>query len=403
MTSVSLGKKLMGCALLFATIMALLGLLSPSITLADDAGPSIAMTGTFGGHHYEIPAGSSVSSPDISITVINDGEVPYNVNMTTVAPIGVNINLSSTEFSLDPGESQPISIEIQTTKDAAATVSDEYTLSIRAAAYIVNPGGVQTLPESAQDAYLTVTGDSARVSVTAVTPDGNPVPAVVRLFKLIDERLSEVCYNESGYLETIVAPGNFTAQAYVGGKLLDEKTFDVAANDNISISLQAGTIFFENPGIQPYYGNDSTKLAFTKIYYTLRNVYQKVDQVNVKLVANFNGNFLEERDGASFPFDIGRASGSFDYTPTGGWANGLYSFTLELYVSNVSYDSSPELPFDIEGNGATGINENSNMPLIVGIVCAVVLLLDIAFYMIYRSRKAKNVHPRTKKKSRRME
>ena len=400
MTSVSLGKKLMGCALLFATIMALLGMLSPSITLADGAEPSIAVTGTFSGNQYEIPAGSSVSSPGISITVINNGDVPYNVNMTTVAPIGVNINLSSTEFSLDPGESQPISIEIQTTKDAAA---GNYTLSIRAAAYIVNPGGVQVLPESAQNAYLTVTGDSARVWVTSVSPDGQPVPAVVRLFKLIDERLSEVCYNESGYLQAIVAPGNFTAQAYVGGKLLDEKTFDVAADDNISVSLQAGTIYIQNPGVIQY--NDSnSRLAYAHIYYTLINVYQAVENVNVILLIKLNGNQIDEREiYPQQPLNIGSANGLYDYMPTNGWTNGAYSFRLNLYVNNVPYGSSPELPFGVEGNGATGINENSNMPLIVGIVCAVVLLLDIAFYMIYRSRKAKNVHPGTKKKSRRME
>ena len=400
MRLISLGKTLAGCGLLFAAIIALFGLVSPSITLADGEGPStsIAMTGTFGGHHYEIPAGSSVSSPDISITVINDGEVSYNVNMTTVAPIGVNINLSSTEFSLDPGESQPISIEIQTTKDAAA---GDYTLSIKAATSIVI-SGIQTSAESAENAYLTVTGDSARVWVTSVSPDGQPVPAVVRLFKLIDERLSEVCYNESGYLQAIVAPGNFTAQAYVGGKLLDEKTFDVAADDNISVSLQAGTIYIQNPGVIQY--NDSnSRLAYAHIYYTLINVYQAVENVNVILLIKLNGNQIDEREiYPQQPLNIGSANGLYDYMPTNGWTNGAYSFRLNLYVNNVPYDSSPELPFDVEGNGATGINENSNMPLIVGIVCAVVLLLDIAFYMIYRSRKAKHVHSGTKRKSRRM-
>ena len=386
MTSVSLGKKLTGCALLFAAIVALFGLLSPSITLAEGEGPSVAMTGTFAGHHYEIPAGSSVISPDICITVINDGAVPYSINMTAVAPVGVNINLSKTEFSLNPGERQSISIEVQTTKDVAA---GEYTLSIKAAAYIANSGFVQILPEVAEDAYLTISGDSARVSVTAINPDGMPVTAVVRLFKLIDERLSEVCYNETGHLEAIVAPGNFTAQAYVGGNLLNETTFDVAANDNISILLQVGTIFFENPGILPYYDNNSGKLAFTKIYYTLKNVYQKVDQVSVKLVVNFNGNFLEERDGSSFPFDIGSASGSFDYTPTSGWANGQYSFTLELYVNGALYGSNPAMAFEVKNAGAGG--GNNNLPLIIGIVCAAAILIIIAFYMVHKSRKHKNI------------
>jgi hypothetical protein len=386
MTSVSLDKKLRGCALLFAAIVVLIGLISPSITLADGEGPSVAMTGTFAGHHYEIPAGSSVISPDICITVINDGAVPYNVNMTTVAPVGVNINLSKTEFSLNPGERQSISIEIQTTKDVAAS---NYTLSIKAAAYIANSGVVQVLPEVAEDAYLTITGDSARVSVTAVTPDGKPITAVVRLFKLIDERLNEVCYNESGHLEAIVAPGNFTAQAYVGGQLLDEKTFDVAANDNISISLQAGTIFIQSPSVIAYNDSKTGKLAYAQISYTLMNIYQKVDAVNVKLLVKFNGNQIDERDVLRpQPFDVGSRDESPDYTPASGWTNGVYGFTLELFVNNVSNGNSPEMPFEVKDAGAGG--GSNNLALIIGIVCFAAILLIIAFYMVYKSRKRKN-------------
>jgi hypothetical protein len=386
----SLGKRIAGCALILALIVLSASFFLPTGALADDEG--VAMSGNFAGHQYEIPAGSSASSSEIFVTVSSEYTYDIDINMSAIAPVGVSVNLSPNQFSLKPGleNQQKISITIIVTKDAAA---GNYTLAIKATPHIKNPGDVQIMPEIMQAAKLSVTGDSAHVSVMAVSPEGKQVTAVVRLFKLINERLSEVCYNDSGYLETVVAPGNFTAQAYVGGKLLDEETFDVAANENKDITLQAGTIFFENPGVIAYTNNETGKLEYAHIYYTLRNVYQKVDKVDVYLGVSFKGNQISERGPFSFEsFDTGRASGFFDYTPTSG--NGLYGFTLKLYVNNISYGNSPEIPFEVTDGQAAGgggsTKENSNLPLIIGVVCAAAILVAIAYYMVHKSRKIRN-------------
>jgi LPXTG-motif cell wall-anchored protein len=60
------------------------------------------------------------------------------------------------------------------------------------------------------------------------------------------------------------------------------------------------------------------------------------------------------------------------------------------------------MTFEVDDNGGTaGKDDNSNIPLIIGIVCSVVILLGIAFYMIYRSRKAKHSKAKTRTKKRR--
>jgi hypothetical protein len=393
----SLGNRIAGCALILVLIMLSSGFFPPAAALADDEG--VAMSGTFAGQKYVIPSGSSVSSSEIFITVISEYQSNIGIQMTYIAPVGVNINLSNTNFTLDPGESQSISIEIQTTEDAAA---GNYTISIKATPYITNYGGVQILPEITQTASLSIIGESANVTILAVSPDDTPVTAELRLFKLIEGRNQEVAYDVStSSLNAIVAPGTFLAQAYVGSQLLDEETFEVAADENRTIKLTAGTIYFENPGILPYYDEDTGELAFINIYYTVRNVYEPVDNVAIKLLVTLDGNTIEQKNHSTIPtLVIGRASGSIDYYPYSG--NGEYGFTLQLFVDGNAYTNSPEMTIEVGNNGSpSGKDDSSNLPLIVGIVCAVVLLLDIAFYMIYRSRKAKHTQSGTKKSKRR--
>lgn len=373
---------IVSCALIISMIMLSSGFFLSNIALADEG---VAMSGTFAGQKYVIPSGSSASSSEIFVTVISEYETNIGIQMTCLTPVGVNINLSDTDFTLDPGESQAISIEIQTTEDAVSG-----NLSITATPYIVNPGGVQTLPEITHTASLTIIGESASITLLAVSPDDTPVIAELRLFKLIEGRYQEVAYDTSASsLNAIVAPGTFLAQAYVGGQMLDEETFDIAADENKTIKLTAGTIYFENPGILPYYDNDG-KLGYINIYYTVRNVYEPVDNVAIKLLVKLDGNTIEQKPDLTIPIlGEGRTIGSIDYFPYSG--NGLYSFTLQMFVDGVLYTCSPEMPFEVdEDGGSSGTGDDSNLPLIVGIVCAVVLLLDIAIYMIYRSRKAKH-------------
>ncbi|MFA5374248.1 MAG: hypothetical protein WC455_00605 [Dehalococcoidia bacterium] len=394
----SLGKRIALCAIMLTLITISSGFIIPAVALADDEG--IAMSGTFAGQKYVIPSGSSVTSSEIFVTVISGYQSSIGIQMTCVTPVGVNINLSKTNFTLAPDESQSISIEIQTTEDAAA---GNYTISIKATPYITNPGGVQVLPEITQTASLSIMGESANVTINAISPDGTPVTAELRLFKLIEGRNQEVAYGISTLsLNAIVAPGTFLAQAYVGGQLLDEEWFEIAADEVKTIELTAGTIYFENPGLLPYYNNNTGELAFINIYYTLRNVYEPVDNVAIKLLVTLDGNTIEQKDHSTIPtLVIGRASGSIDYFPYSG--NGEYGFTLQLFVDGNPYTNSQEMTFDVGDNGSSGSSGNSNIPLIVGIVCAVAILLGIAYFMIHRSRKAKHIHSTTKKKGTRRE
>ena len=390
-----LGTKLIMCLLILTSLMLMPLLASPVYVHASSG---LAMTGTFSGQIFEIPQGSSVISPSYYSVVFNTGEESFGVNMLIEAAGGVNINLSHSNFILGPGEQQRISVEIYVTQDAAGGNS---TIGITAESYVENPsGGVYIMTAARQLATLRVIGESANVTINAISPDGAPVPAELRLFKMIEGRNQEVAYDIStSSLNAIVAPGTFLAQAYVGSQLLDEEVFELAADDNKTIELMAGTIYFENPGILPYYNKHTQKLAFVNIYYTVRNVYETADQVDIELLITLDGNTIEQKHVFTFqPLVLGRASGSIDYYPSDG--NGEYGFKLQLLVDGNPYTYSPEMTIEVGNNGSSsGSADNSNIPLIVGIVCAVVILLGISSFMIYRSRKSKHTHHGTEKKS----
>jgi hypothetical protein len=365
-----------------------------------NAAGGIALSGSFSSQTFEIPQGSSISAPSVDLVVFNNLENTIGIRMSTQAPVGVTVNLSESDFTLESGGQKAISISVAVTTDA---VPGNYSISITAEAYKEGVQGIQLLGSASQTAPLQVLGESATVNVQAVSPDGTPVIAIIRLFKQIGSNRYEFAYSETGVLDAIVSPGSYIAEGYVGGQLLDSESFDIAADETKTLTLTTGTIYFEQFDTLEYSNTDTGKFAFAEMVYTIKNVYEQVENAVVLLEVKRDGASLEQKQIGSFsPLVVGSVGQSYQYTPIDGWIDGNYSFKLILKIDNEIYTSSPERQIDISGGTESSDQGNdSNMPLIVGIVCVVVLLLDIAFYMIYRSRKAKHTHSGTKKSKQR--
>jgi hypothetical protein len=361
----------------------------------------LGFSGAFNGQIFEIPQGSSVSAPSIYVVVFNQGNESISINMSSQSPTGVNIILSDIDFDLAPHSYKSISVDIEVTIDAAP---GNHSISITAQSYKTDAERILLLGSASQSANLKIIGQSGTVSVQAVSPDGTPVVATIRLFKQIVSNnvsnLYEFAYSETGVLDAVVvSPGSYVVEGYVGGQLMDSESFDIAADETKSLTLTVGTIYFEQFDILEYSNTDTGKFAFAEMVYTIKNVYEQVDNAVVLLEVKRDGASLEQKQIGSFsPLVVGSVGQSYQYTPIDGWINGNYSFKLILKIDDEIYTNSPERQLNVsDGNGSSDQVNDSNMPLIVGIVCAVVLLLDIAFYMIYRSRKAKQTHLRTKK------
>ncbi len=226
-------------------LLLLASLLAPAVAQADGG---MAISGSFSNQNFQIPQGSSVSGPNIDVIVFNTGSGELSVRMTSQAPVGVKITLSKNDFTIAPGGQQQVLIGIEVTEDAAP---GQYEISVMAESYKGSGGGIQISGAARQVAKLVVLGESALVTVQAVSPEGQPLVATVQLYRIVTGQKYQVGYSEKGTLEAKVAPGSFVSTCYVGGQKMAEESFTVAANEKKTVTLSAATVYFEGFDIVP--------------------------------------------------------------------------------------------------------------------------------------------------------
>jgi hypothetical protein len=310
----------------------------------------LAFSGSFHNQNFVIPQGASVSGPSVDVVVFNNGSEPLNIRMLSQSPQGVTINFSKQEFVIPPGGQQQVLIEVTVAADVAP---GDYDLGVTAQSYKEGGSGIQVSGAAGQTARLTVTGDSASVTLRAVSPDGQPLVATVRLYRVVSEKNQEMAYSETGALQATVAPGDFKAVSYIGGQQVAEQIFTLFVNDNKTIDLTGATVYFASFGVLPAYATDTDKLAFVQIVYTVKNIYRQVDKGDVILQVTSNGKPQESMTLVTLsPLTVGSSGLNYNYTPSGGWVNGKYDFKLELNLNGKLYTSSKVQSLDINGGAA---------------------------------------------------
>jgi len=341
----------------------------------------LAMSGSFYRQDFEIPLGTEFSTPDVYVVVFNNGDEEFNVRMATDTPAGVHLLLTEMDFPLSAGEQKKVGIGINVSESA---VPGSYTLKVTAEAYKEGTG-IQLLGAAGQTAKLTITGQAASVEVVAVTPDGNPVAAMVKLYKQVNKQNLSVGVSEAGSLKMRVAPGNYLAEAYVAGDKLADAIFSVAADENKKITLEVKTVYFEGFSIIPNYTTGTDDLASAQLDYTVNNLLEPFPEAKVILKVTKGGSPLSDITLATLaPLEKGRVGLSYSYVPAGGWQKTTYTFKLDLYVGGQPYTSSKEEKLEL-GSGSAG-SGNINWLLIGGIAGGVVILILIIVILMMRRR-----------------
>ena len=372
-----LRKKVISAGIL---VLAFLSAALPG-ALPVQAQGGLAISGSFYQQVFEIPQGSSVSGPSINVVVFNNGNEKLNIKMTSQSPLGVHIVLSQSDFTLLPGGQQEVLVGVEVTQDAAP---GEYDISIVAESYKEGVSGIQLAGAAAQNARLKVLGESALVTVQSMSLDGQPVVAMVRLYRVVDGQNHEVAYSETGTLETKVAPGSFIAASYMGGEKLAEESFTVAANDKRTVALSGATVYFEGFGIAPNYQKESGKLAFVQLVYAVRNLYQRVDKGEVILEVSRDEAPLDELSLATLsPLEMGRVGLNYNYIPAGGWVDGSYSFHLHLKLNDKPYAASQVEQLKVDSGGEGG----GMAPVVIGGIAAAVVVAAGVVWLFVRKRR----------------
>jgi len=176
-------------------------------------------------------------------------------------------------------------------------------------------------------------------------PDGNPVTAIVRLLK----GQQEVAASQTGVLDTSVPAGQYVISASLGGEKLAEQAVDLtAANGKKEVTVVVKTVEFASFKVVANNDMQTHNLTSARIDYAIRNLYQPMAQVDVRLKVSYSGAALEEIPLLpATQLITGDTSGFKDYAPAQGWQSGTYSFQAGLYTGGKLYTTSPEQKLDV--------------------------------------------------------
>ena len=347
------------------------------------AAGQIAVTGTFYSQDFEIPQGVTVANQSIYVVVFNQGDSEFTAHLTPSSPKEVELSFSKQDFLLQPGTQEKVYIGVVVGEDA---VPGEYMLTVTVEGRRNGTSeGIQIITAVAQEARLKVTGEAAWLNVRVVSPEGDLVVATVRLFKEIQSRRNEFACSETGTLEAKVSLGRYIVCAYVGGEKLAEESVDMTTgNERKEATLVVKTVYFANFGIVPNYYTENGKLAFTKVVYQVRNLYQPMAQVELILKVSHNGETLEEVPMLSLSqLTLGDISGSRDYIPPQGWQSGTYTFQAELHVGGKLYSTTLEEKLEVT------IPPVVSLAVLSGIIgAALIVIAAVVSLILVRRRRA---------------
>lgn len=337
----------------------LASLASTSLVVPAEASDGLGISGSFASQDFDIPQGSSVSGPSIDIIIYNNSAEAFNIRMTTVATNsdnitvpGITVSLTQHDFVVAAGSQQKVLVGVAVGSDVPP---GQYRLAVTAEKYTTtSEGGIVIGSAVGENAWLTVSGYSASVSVQTVGTSGQPVAAIVRLWRLRDgEGRNEVAYSNTGSLQALVAPGRYVASAYSisTGDLLLEQESSVVAGDDKTITLTVETVFFEGFAINEYRNSQTGELGWAQVVYTVSNNYQLLDNARILLVVNRDGALLEESEiWGPLTLPTGRTGAPYNYIPSGGsWRGGTYGFALQLQVEDQIWAGTNELTLEVEG------------------------------------------------------
>jgi len=374
-----LARHLVRARILALTILivALLGFAFPIPVKAQ----GIAISGNFYRQHFEFIPGQSLTTPEIYVVVFNHGEDDLRVKLTSKTPLGVELVLPTTDFTLAPGENRQLEVGVNV---GLQVPPGDYDLILTAEAYLEGPG-IKVSGAAQQQATLTVSAEAGEVDISTVSPQGEPFLTTIRLYKQIEDQNLPCGYSETGRLKTKLTPGDYLVEAYYQGAKVAEETFSLAADEHKTITLLPQTVYIEGFAVVRNWYSETGEFAFAKIVYNINNTYQPIKDVTVVLKVSLEDKLVDETELISLPtLDVGKTGGAgYNYIPSQGWQHGTYIFKIELYSQGNIYAESQEVQMLTE---SAKVSAPVNWLLIGGIIAGVAIIGVVAYLMVRRRR-----------------
>ena len=299
--------------------------LQPSV----EAQGGFGVSGTFAGYHYKLVPGEQLDSENIYASFFNNYDIPIDVQISYQAPQGVNFLIETTLVSIPAGQTIRVPIGVALSNDA---VPGDYVVTVFAQVLPGNVEGITAIGSAGLNARLSIFGEAGRVTIRSLTTKGDPFRATVELFRVEDDgALFSVNSRESTLSDRVVV-GNYIARAYFEGRTIAEEAFVVNNNDVITIDLIARTVFVRSFNVEPIFFEDRNILASTAVSYSLENVYETINNIQLELVVRLGDEIIDEVEMFLAPvLNVGRTEGRFTYIPPRGWQEGTYEVSIRLY------------------------------------------------------------------------
>ena len=277
----------------------------------------------------EVPQGGSVSSNDLFIVVFNFRDTESTVNLSAIAPPGIEVSFTPNEtvFTLPPHGHRRIRVAVHVDPTVPP---GEYQVVVQANLVLGKPhGAVQVVPGAAQKLILRVVGQYSVVNVVALDPAGEPIRnALIRLYRPISGVLRSVV-DSYGRLSARVVPGRYVVRVYLAGEKAAEKTVVLKPFETRNITLHPIIVYVENFVVKPILQDG--KPVGVKLNIVVKNIYRVIQDASIVLVVKRNGKLLEERmlvKQSTLP--LGRSDYELDYLPPGGMEPGNYTFQVQI-------------------------------------------------------------------------
>jgi len=294
-----------------------------------EAEGGFGVSGTFAGYHYKLVPGEQLDSENIYASFFNNYEVPIDVQISYQAPQGVEFLIGSNVVSIAAGQTLRVPIGVALTNDA---VPGDYVVTVFAQVLPGEVEGITAIGSAGLNARLSIFGEAGRVTVRSLTTKGDPFRATVELFRVEDDGALFSVGSRESVLNDRVVVGNYIARAYFEGRTIAEESFTVNNNDVLTIDLIARTVFVRSFVVEPVFFEDRNILSSTVVSYSLENVYETVNNIQLELVVRLGDEIIDEVEMFLAPvLNVGRTEGRFTFIPRRGWQEGTYEVSIRLY------------------------------------------------------------------------
>ena len=348
------------------------------------------VSGTFAGYHYKLIPGEQIDSENIYISFFNNYEIEIDVQVSYQAPQGVVFLVEQEIIRIPAGETVRLPIGIALSNDA---VPGDYVVTVFAQVLPGDVEGITAVGSAGLNARLSIFGEAGRVTIRSLTTKGDPFRADLELFRVEDDgTLFSVAARETRLVDRVVV-GNYIARAYYQGRVIAEESFRVNANDVLSIDLIARTVFVRSFNVDPVFFDNRNVLASTTISYSLENVYETVNNIQLELVVRLDGEVIDQVEMFLAPvLNVGRTEGRFTYIPRQGWREGTYEISIRLYELDARftdgqflYDETAPYSFVVPGSVIDGA-VNILQVALLAIGGLIVVLITILLVVVLKDR-----------------